>query len=113
MSGTLRIWLIIGAVVLFAIVCAAVRRERIRVADSAFWVVFSLVIIFFALFPQVAYWLSGLVGVQSPSNLVFAVIIAILILIDMASSAKISRLCAKVEELSSHLALDEDEEDHE
>ncbi len=111
MSGTLRIWLIVGALVLFAIVCVAVRRERIRVSDSAFWVVFSLVIIFFAIFPQVAYWLSDLVGVHSPSNLVFAVIIGILILIDMASSAKISRLTAKLEELSSRLALDEDNED--
>ncbi len=111
MSGTLRIWLIIAALVLFAIVCVMVRRERIRVADSAFWVVFSLVVLFFAIFPQVAYWLTSLVGIQSPSNLVFAVIIAILILIDMASSAKISRLTAKLEELSSKLALDEDETD--
>lgn len=111
MSGTLRIWLIIAALVLFAIVCVAIRRERIRVADSAFWVVFSLVIILFALFPQVAYWLAGIVGVQSPSNLVFAVIIAILILIDVASSAKISRLTAKLEKLSSNMALNEDDED--
>ena len=112
MSGTLRIWLVIGALVLFAIVCLAIRRERIRVSDSAFWVVFSLVILFFALFPQVAYWLSDLVGVQSPSNLVFAVMVAILILIDMASSAKISRLTAKLEELSGRIALDDDPKDN-
>ncbi len=110
MSGPLRIWLIIGALVLFAIVCVQVRRERIRVADSAFWVAFSLVILFFAIFPQVAYWLASLVGVQSPSNLVFAVIIGILILIDLQSSSKISRLTAKLEELSSKIALDEEDE---
>ena len=109
MSITLRLGLLLGAAVIFALVCYQVARRHIRVADSVFWVIFSAVLLFIAIFPQVAYGLARLVGISSPSNFVFAVAIGILIIIDIQSSSKISMLTDKLQNLASKVAMMEDE----
>lgn len=105
MSVTLRVGLLLGALVIFGLVCYEVRQNHIRVGDSVFWVVFSLVLVFFAIVPQAAYAISRLIGVESPSNFVFAVVIGILIGICVYLSAKVSMLTNKLHDLASQMAL--------
>ena len=109
MSITLRLGLLLGAAVIFALVCYQVARRHIRVADSVFWVVFSVVLLFIAIFPSIAYGLAQLVGIASPSNFVFAVAIGILIIIDIQSSSKISMLTDRLQSLASKVAMLRDE----
>ncbi len=109
MSITLRLGLTIGAFVIFGLVCYEVSRKRIRVSDSVFWVIFSLVLVFIALFPQIAIGLANLVGIASPANFVFAVALGILIIICILLSTKVSMLTDKVQNLASKVALLEDE----
>ncbi len=109
MSITLRLGLVIGAAVIFALVCVQVSRRRIRVSDSVFWVVFSAILLLIAIVPQIAFGLAQLMGIVSPSNLVFAVMLGILIVIDIQSSSKISMLTDRLQDLASRVALMEDE----
>ena len=109
MSLTLRLGLLLGAAVIFALVCYQVARRHIRVSDSVFWVVFSAVLLLIAIFPQIAFGLAQLVGIASPSNFVFAVAIGILIVIDIQSSSKISMLTDKLQDLASQVAMLRDE----
>ena len=43
-----------------------------------FWIVFSGVLLILALFPQLSFWLSSIIGIASPANLVFLLIICLL-----------------------------------
>lgn len=107
MSPVLRVILIVGSFLGLYIVVSRVRKSKIRVADSVFWVVCAALMLLFAIFPQIAFFFSGLLGFLSPSNFVFCLIIALMLLKLFNLSCDVSRLTDKVEQLAQELALHE------
>jgi hypothetical protein len=109
MSVTLRIVLIIGAVICFLSMIRQIRKSKMLIDYSIFWVLFSLLLIILAVFPKLAYWASDLLGFGSPSNFVFVLIIFILIIRDFTVTEHLSRLQAKTDNLAQNIALKESE----
>lgn len=107
MSPVLRVILIVGSFIGLYVVVNRVRKSKIRVADSVFWVVCAVLMLLFAIFPQIAFFFSGLLGFLSPSNFVFCLIIALMLLKLFNLSCDVSRLTDKVEQLAQELALHE------
>lgn len=106
-SPVLRIALIVGAAWMVYVVTSRVKRSKIQIEDSVFWVVLAVIILLNALFPQVAYFFSGLLGIASPSNFVFLLVSAILLFKEFSNSTQISVLKHKVDQLSQELALED------
>ena len=75
LSWKFRIVLFLGSVVVFLLIARFVRKQRIQVKDGIFWILFSVILIIFSIFPRLAIWASYLTGVQSPANCVFMLII--------------------------------------
>ena len=117
MSPVLRIVLIIGSIYALSVVVRRVKRRKIRIADSVFWVCCAVLLTLIALFPQIAFFFSGLLGVLSPSNFVFCAIIALMLVKLFNLSCDVSRLTDKTEQLAHEIAVlektDEDEKDAE
>ena len=59
---SLRIMLLVCALLVFAFVLRKLRRAQMQVLDSLFWLLFSVSFVILGIFPQVAIWLSGLFG---------------------------------------------------
>jgi hypothetical protein len=59
----------------------------------------------FGIFPQIAYWISNLLGIQSPANCVFMIIIALLIEKVFSLSIKLSQVEEKMEIMAAELAI--------
>lgn len=114
MSIVLRIVLILGALLALSIVVRKVRKSKICIADSVYWVCAAVLLLVLAIFPGIAFFFSGLLGFLSPSNFVFVVVIALMLLKLFNLACDVSRLTDKVEQLSQELALSkkklEDEE---
>lgn len=110
MGITLRIFLIVGSALVFLAIANSVRKSRIQMADSVFWVAFTLVILIIAIFPGIAYFFSGLLGFKSPSNFVFLLIIGLLLIREYQSSAQISVLRHKLEQVAQDVALSDHEQ---
>lgn len=105
MSYVLRAVLIVGTFLALWVVVARVRKGRIRVADSVFWVVCAVLLLLLAIFPQIAFFFSGLLGFLSPSNFVLCAIIAIMLYKLFDLSCQLSRLTDKLEQTAQELAL--------
>lgn len=105
MSPVLRIVLIIGAFLALWIVIKRVRKSKIRVADSVYWVLCAVLMLLFAIFPGIAFFFAGLLGFLSPSNFVFCIIIMLMLVKLFNLSCDVSRLSDKVEQLAQELAL--------
>ena len=105
MTLVLRILLLIGALFAMGIVINSVRKSKIRISDSVYWVVSAGILILFALIPQLAYFFSGLFGFMSPANFVLLLVIVMILIKLFHQSCAISKLTYKVEQLSSELAL--------
>ena len=109
MSIVLRIVLVLGALLALSIVVRKVRKSKIRIADSVYWVCAAVLLLVLAIFPHIAYFFSGLLGFLSPSNFVFVVVIALMLLKLFNLACDVSRLTDKVEQLSQEVALDKKE----
>ena len=107
MTIMLRFSLIAASVLTTAMIMHKIRKSKAQIEDSIFWVLFSLVLILFSVFPKVAYWMSDLVGTYSPSNFIFTLVIFLLLVKVFSMSVRISQLEAKLRELVQRIALDE------
>ena len=101
----LRVILVAGAVLAVIIVARQIKRSKMLVEDSIFWMVTAVVLVLLALFPGIATSLAELLGFMSPANFVYLVVIALLLWKVFTNSAEISRLKARVTELAQEVAL--------
>lgn len=99
--------LVVGAVCALAYVVLKIRRNQLTTADAVFWFLFALALIVVALFPQVVYGLTGLLGMESPANFVFLCVLAIVVYRLLSLSVENARLRTKLTTLVQHVALEE------
>lgn len=81
------------------------RTRRLREKYAAIWIVLTLSVIVLAAFPQLAFWVSGLVGVQTPVNLVYALAIVVLLAVCIQLSTEVSNLEEETRTLAEEIAL--------
>ena len=68
-------------------------------------------LLFISLVPQIVYFFAKLIGIQSPTNLVLAFIIFILVIKQFLMTIEISQLEVKIKELVEEIALKDKEKE--
>lgn len=109
MSLALRVFLLICACFVLVFVIRKIKKSEFEIMDAIFWLLFIMVLLLLAVFPGIAYVLSGVLGFDSPSNFVFLCVIAILIIRVFSLNAKVAHLRAKTNSLIQEIALREKE----
>ncbi len=99
--------LIAGAICALGYVILKIRHNQLATADAVFWFIFALVLILAALFPQVVFGLSDVLGIESPANFVFLCVLVVVVYRLLTLSVENARLRAKVTTLVQHVALAE------
>ena len=115
LSWPLRILLFLGSVVVFTIISQCIRKRRIQLKDGIFWIAFGFLLILVSVFPVLAIWASSILGIQSPSNCVFLILIFLLGCHQFFLTIRISRLEIKNNQLVQNIVIYrklEDEEKH-
>ncbi len=105
MTVSYRLLLAIAALLILLVMLRKIRRSEVKISDSLFWFFFVITLIILALFPEIAFFLSGVLGIESPANLVFLYVIALLLIREFASTIEISRLRSKLTTLVQESAL--------
>jgi hypothetical protein len=99
-ADRLSIVSIVAAVAALALVFELLRRRRLREKYAAIWVIIAVGTVIVAVFPQILRWVADLVGIQTPSNLLFFGSLIVL----FAVSLQLSREVGLLEEQSRRLA---------
>ena len=107
MSIYIRVLLIIGAVLMLAFMLKKIRQSKLKIEYIIFWLVFSTLLVFMGIFPQVISWISRALGVQAPINLVFLLIIFVLIIKLFFNTLQISALENKVDSLAQQISIEQ------
>lgn len=105
MNVILRLFLVVAAIAVLALVVRKVRKSEMQAGDSVFWVLFAGSFVVLAIFPQVAYFFSGLLGFSSPSNFIFLYAVGVLVLQCFQLTAKVAHQRMKFNTLVQELAL--------
>ena len=105
MSGTLRLLLLFAALLTAGWILYKIRKLTVKMEDAIFWMIFAGILCILGLFPHVTYWLTDRLGIMSPANLIFLVIIFLLLEKVFTLSIIVSQLEEKVTVLSAEVAL--------
>ena len=95
------------ALLTLGVVIELLRRRLLRERHAIWWLVAGVLALIVGIFPATLDWAAGVVGIGLPTNLVFFVSIAILILVCLQHSAELTRLESKTQKLAEQSALQE------
>lgn len=105
MSVALRVVLIAVSVLVTFFVLKKIRKAKLNIDDSIFWISFAFFLLILSVFPGIAIWASELLGIQSPANFVFLFMIFVVLikLFDIAIDLSIQK--QRLNHLIQKLAL--------
>ena len=96
MTMTLRIALVLVSLGTFSLMMRKIRQSKLQIESAIFWIVFSIVLVVFSIFPSVADFASRLLGIYATTNFLL-----------FYMTIHISQLETRVKELVQQMALEE------
>ena len=111
----MRIILIVASVFVSIYALRKIRKAQLNVDDAFYWIFVSLILLIMSIFPAVPSYLSSLIGIESPANFVFLVMIFLafvkLFSLSIEFSVQKYRLNKLVQKiaLSNHIDIEEKE----
>ena len=78
MTSGLRLGLLSASLAVFIIIVLSVIKKRLNIKYSIVWLLWALMAMSMAVFPEIFYSLSDLLGIQLPVNTVFLIMTALL-----------------------------------
>ncbi|ADX24325.1 DUF2304 domain-containing protein [Streptococcus dysgalactiae subsp. dysgalactiae] len=111
MTIGLQILLATIAILTAVMIILNIRKSRIQIEDSFFWLVFAIVLLFMSIFPYLFIYISDVLGFTSPSNFVILFIIFLLIVNQYHLTKKLSLVEIKLKKMIQYIALVEKEQE--
>lgn len=105
MTVTSYIFGILSALAALAVVVELLRRRQLRERHAMWWLFAGTMALIVGVFPRTLEWASEVVGIDVPTNLVFFVSIAILVLVCLQHSAELTVLESKSRTLAESVAM--------
>lgn len=102
---TAQILGIVASIITFAFVFWLLRRGVLQEKYAVLWLILSGVALFLSVFPGALRWVSDILRVETPSNLLFFVTIVLLILVAVQLSYELSRHEGRIRRLAEEVAL--------
>jgi len=93
------------AVIVLVIIVSLLLRRQLREKYASLWIVIGLVILVLAIFPGLLLWLSDALGVEVPSNLIFALALVLLIGVALHLSWELSLAEDEVRRVAEDVAI--------
>lgn len=78
MSIVLRIILLMAAVFSIGWIMYRIRKSKVRLEDTLFWIGTGVILCVLGLFPEISYQMAGFFGFQSAANFIFFLMICLL-----------------------------------
>ena len=96
---------IVGSLFTLVLLFELLRRKHLREKYALLWGVVAVTTLILAIFPQLLFWLSDLIGVQVPANLLFFMASMLLLGISVHHSYELGRLEERTRTLAEEVAL--------
>jgi hypothetical protein len=105
MPMILRTSLSIGVLTYFIIIIVFLRKKALTLKYTILWIFSGLIMLFILICPGFIEWLSALLGIQTPSNTVFALTLFFDLIIVMSLTSIVSKLNEKLKKIIQVMAL--------
>jgi hypothetical protein len=96
---------IVGSLITLVLLFELLRRKHLREKYAILWVAVAVLTLIVAVVPQTLYWLSTMIGVAVPANLLFFFASMLLLGISVHHSYELGRLEDRTRTLAEEVAL--------
>lgn len=103
----LRIFAIVICLCFFLYVIYKIKKGQLLLKYSLLWLLLSLVILLFSIFPEPIYFMASMFGFEVASNFVFFVGLFFVIAIVLSLTIIVSKQSIMIKTLTQQIALDE------
>ncbi|MBQ8266859.1 MAG: DUF2304 domain-containing protein [Clostridia bacterium] len=83
-----------------------IKKSQFKIGDTLYWLFFCLFLLAMSIFPKAIFFISDLIGFESPSNFIFVAIIFLLLVKIFLLDARVSKNEEKLMKLSQKYAID-------
>lgn len=98
-------YFIVISILIIIYIVASVKKNKLSIKESFFWVLASLIMLFLSIFPYSINTLAKLFGIDYPPSLFFAFCIIFLALINFKNSKRIAEQKEEIIELAQVVAI--------
>lgn len=105
MSSILRTILLVGSLGFFAFIVNMVRTKKLELKYALTWLLTSFSFVILTVFPEVLYFITGLMHVELAVNALYLCIIFLLLLIVFSLSVAVSRQALRIKTLIQEIGL--------
>lgn len=107
MGIILRLLLILASLSTTLYILKRIRHAKLQIEYAIFWLLFAGILLVISIFPNLMIMLTRAVGMQSPINCVFLIVIFTLMIKLFMQTIEHSQLEDKVKQLAQRLAIEE------
>lgn len=101
----MRILLMLGSLLALWYLVRYIRKSRVKIEDTLFWIMLMLLLVVLGAFPDIAVRCATWMRVQSPINFVFLLIIFVLLAKQFFLSVRLSQMEIRLTELAQRQAI--------
>lgn len=105
MSLALKIVSISFLVILIIVILSLLKKDRITIKYAIVWLFPSIILLIFTLIPGFLNWTTKLLGFQTASNMVFALLIALLLMISIVLTVIVSNQKNQIRKLIQEVSI--------
>ena len=98
-------YFIILSIIIFIYIITEVRKKKLSVKESFWWVFASIIMIILSIFPYSIDVFASFLNISYPPSLLFVICIVFLVFINFRNSKKIAKHQEKIIELAQHIAI--------
>ena len=104
-SSRLHFALIIAVIIYFIALGLLLKRNRFLLKYSLIWIFAGILMLIFAIFPQWLNSISAFLGIYSPVNALFAIVMFCIIFVIVSLTAIVSAMNEKIKRLTQNQAI--------
>ncbi len=111
MTLLLRIEMIILAIIVAGVVINSVNKKKMLIQYSLIWIIISLSLLVIAIFPGIVFWLCSILGIKTPSNLIYLFGIIALLMVALLQTSIISKQTERIKFLTQIVSIEKYKEE--
>ena len=105
MSTLLRIEMVVLACIVMLVVFRSINKGKLMVRFSLLWIGIAIGMTLCAVFPGIVVWFCGVIGIETPSNLMYLLGILVLLVLVFKQSEILSQQTEQIKKLTQELSI--------
>ena len=105
MSTKLQAFMLLALALYFFILFQLLKKKRLNLKYTILWIFAGFIMLLVSLFPQILFAVTDFIGIEVPSNALFAMIFFFVIIILMTLTSIVSKQNEQLKRLTQTIAL--------